>query len=165
MGTLLRPEDTPSRNDPNKTFTLKRLQPLAHGGRGHSVSAISAISPLGTINPLSSIRVKIAYRVADHGHMTTTHKDEGTDHTTATHPTWAEYNEDSASNDSLMAELEVRIIALEEALTSWRARRRLVRSIRKTSRAYQWTGSFYAARLESTTHEWLNGPRWRNEIR
>jgi hypothetical protein len=98
--------------------------------------------------------------------MTTTHKDESTDHTTtATHPTWAEYNEDSASNDSLMAELEVRIIALEEALTSWRARRRLVRSIRKTSRAYQWTGSFYAARLESTTHEWLNGPQWRNEIR
>jgi hypothetical protein len=90
---------------------------------------------------------------------------ERTDHTiTATHPTWDEYNEDSASNDSLMSDLEARIIALEEALTSRRSRRRLVRSIRKASKTYRWAGSFYAARLESTTQEWLNGPRWRDEV-
>jgi hypothetical protein len=91
---------------------------------------------------------------------------EGTDHTIiATHPTWDDYNSESATNDSLMADLEVRIIALEEALTSWRVRRRLARSIRKASKTYQWAGSFFAARLESTTQEWLNGPRWRDEIR
>jgi hypothetical protein len=91
---------------------------------------------------------------------------ERTDHTiTATHPTCHDYLAEFASNDSLTADLEVRIIALEEALTSWRARRRLVRSIRKASKTYQWAGSFYAARLESTTQEWLNGPRWRDEVR
>ena len=82
-----------------------------------------------------------------------------------THPTWDDYNTESASNDSLMSDLEARIIALEEAVMSRRARRRLVRSIREASKTYQWAGSFYAARLESTTHEWLNGPRWRNEAR
>jgi hypothetical protein len=76
-----------------------------------------------------------------------------------THPTWDDYHAESASNDSLMADLEVRIIALEEAVMSRRARRRLARSIRKTSNAYRWAGSFFAARLESTTQEWLNGPR------
>jgi hypothetical protein len=44
-------------------------------------------------------------------------------------------------------------------------RRRLVRSIRKATKTYRWAGSFYAARLESTTHEWLNGPQWLNEVR
>jgi hypothetical protein len=88
---------------------------------------------------------------------------ESTDHTiTATQPTWEDYNADSASNDSLMSELEARVIALEEALTSRRARRRLVRSIREAIKTYRWAGSFYAARLESTTYEWLNGPRWRD---
>lgn len=91
---------------------------------------------------------------------------EGTDHTIiATHPTCDDYSAEFASNDSLMADLEVRIIALEEALTSWSARRRLVRSIRKASKTYRWAGSFYAARLESTAQEWLNGPRWRDEVR
>jgi hypothetical protein len=85
-------------------------------------------------------------------------KDQGTDHTTC-----GDCIAESTSNDSLMADLEVRIIALEEAVMSWRARRRLVRSIRKAVKTYQWAGSFYAARLESTTQEWLNGPRWRDE--
>jgi hypothetical protein len=83
----------------------------------------------------------------------------------ATHPTCGDCMSEFASNDSLMADLEVRIIALEEALTSRRARRRLARSIRESSKTYQWAGSFYAARLESTTQEWLNGPRWRDEAR
>jgi hypothetical protein len=81
------------------------------------------------------------------------------------HPTWEDYNADSASNDSLVSDLEVRIIALEEAVASRRARRRLARSIRRAHNAYQWAGSFFAARLESTTHEWLNGPRWLAEVR
>jgi hypothetical protein len=81
------------------------------------------------------------------------------------HPTWDDYNADSASNDSLVSDLEVRIIALEEAVASWRARRRLARSIRRAHKAYGWAGSFFAARLESTTHEWLNGPRWLVEVR
>lgn len=81
------------------------------------------------------------------------------------HPTWKDYNADSASNDSLMSDLEVRIIALEEAVASAQARRRLRRSIRQAYRAYSWAGSFFAARLESTTYEWLNGPRWLVEVR
>jgi hypothetical protein len=90
---------------------------------------------------------------------------EGTDHTiTGTHPTYGDSSE-AASNDSLMADLEVRIIALEEAVMSRWARRRLARSIRKASKTYQGAGSFFAARLEATTQEWLNGPRWRNEVR
>jgi hypothetical protein len=88
------------------------------------------------------------------------------DHTIiAIHPTCGDCISEFASNDSLMADLEVRIIALEEAVMSRRARRRLARLIRDASKTYQWAGSFYAARLESTTHEWLNGPRWRNEVR
>jgi hypothetical protein len=87
---------------------------------------------------------------------------ESTDHTIiTTHPTWEDYNLDAMLSDSLMYELERRIIALEEALTSRRARRRLVRSIREAVTTYRWAGSFHDARLESTTHEWLNGPRWR----
>jgi hypothetical protein len=81
------------------------------------------------------------------------------------HPTWEDYNADSASNDSLMSDLEARIIALEEAVASARAHRRLRRSIRQAYRAYSWAGSFFAARLESTTYDWLNGPRWRDEVR
>jgi hypothetical protein len=81
------------------------------------------------------------------------------------HPTWDDYNADAASNDSLVSDLEVRIIALEEAVVSRRARRRLARSIRRAHKAYRWAGSFLAARLESTTHEWLNGPRWLVEVR
>jgi hypothetical protein len=91
---------------------------------------------------------------------------ETTDHTiTATHLTCGDCISEFASNDSLMADLEVRIIALEEAVMSRRARRRLARSIREASKIYHWAGSFYAARLESTTQEWLSGPRWRNEVR
>jgi hypothetical protein len=82
-----------------------------------------------------------------------------------THPIWDDYTAESASNDSLMSDLEARIIALEEAVTSRRARRRLARSIREACKTYQWAGSFFAARLESTTYEWLNGPRWRDEAR
>jgi hypothetical protein len=81
------------------------------------------------------------------------------------HPTWEDYNADSASNDSLVSDLEVRIIALEEAVASRRARRRLARSIRRAHQTYRWAGSFFAARLESTTCEWLNGPRWLVEVR
>ena len=81
------------------------------------------------------------------------------------HPTWDDYNADSASNDSLVSDLEVRIIALEEAVASRRARRRLARSIRRADKAYRWAGSFFAARLESTTCEWQNGPRWLAEVR
>ena len=82
-----------------------------------------------------------------------------------THPIWDDYTAESASNDSLVSDLEARIIALEEAVTSRRARRRLARSIREACKTYQWAGSFFAARLESTTYEWLNGPRWRDEAR
>ena len=81
------------------------------------------------------------------------------------HPTWEDYNTDSTTNDSLMSDLEVRIIALEEAVAYRCARRRLARSIRQSYRAYSWAGSFFAARLESTTHDWLNGPRWLVEAR
>ena len=81
------------------------------------------------------------------------------------HPTWDDFNAESASTDSLVSDLEVRIIALEEAIASRRARRRLARSIRRSHKAYRWAGSFFAARLESTTHEWLNGPRWLVEVR
>jgi hypothetical protein len=81
------------------------------------------------------------------------------------HPTWDDFNAESASNDSLVSDLEVRIIALEEAVASRQARRRLARSIRCAHKAYGWAGSFFAARLESTTHEWLNGPRWLVEVR
>ena len=84
---------------------------------------------------------------------------------TATHPTCGDCGAEFAANDSLMSDLEARIIALEEAAMSRRARRRLARSIREASKTYQWAGTFYAARLESTTQEWLNGPRWRNEVR
>jgi hypothetical protein len=87
-------------------------------------------------------------------------KDPSTDHTTC-RDCIAEFT----SNDSLMADLEVRIIALEEALMSRRARRRLARTIREAIKTYQRAGSFYAARLESSTQEWLNGPRWLNEVR
>ena len=80
------------------------------------------------------------------------------------HPTWNDYNADCASTDSLISDLEVRIIALEEAVASRRARRKLARSIRQAYRAYSWAGSFFAARLESTTYEWLNGPRWLVEV-
>ena len=90
---------------------------------------------------------------------------DGTDRTIiATHPTCHDCTAEFASNDSLMADLEARIIALEEAVMSRRARHRLARSIREASKTYRWAGSFYAARLESTTHEWLNGPRWRYEV-
>jgi hypothetical protein len=81
------------------------------------------------------------------------------------HPTWEDYNADAALNDSLVSDLEVRIIALEEAVVSRRARRRLARSIRRADKAYRWAGSFFAARLESTTYEWLTGPRWLAEAR
>jgi hypothetical protein len=88
------------------------------------------------------------------------------DYTTrGTHPTCGDLSAELASNDSLMSDLEARIIALEEAVTSRRAKRKLARSIRKACKTFQWAGSFYAARLESTTHEWLNGPRWRDEVR
>jgi hypothetical protein len=90
---------------------------------------------------------------------------ERTDPTTIIHLTCCDFSAEFASNDSLMADLEVRIIALEEAVTSRRARRRLARTIREAIKTYQWAGSFYAARLESTTHEWLNGPRWLNKVR
>ena len=91
-------------------------------------------------------------------------EDQSTDHTTITHPPCGDFSAEFASNDSLMADLEVRIIALEEAVMSRRARRRLARTIREASKTYQWAGSFYAARLESTIQEWLNGPRWLNEV-
>jgi hypothetical protein len=65
------------------------------------------------------------------------------------HPTWDDYHADAASTDSLVSDLEVRIIALEEAVASRRARRRLARSIRRAHKAYRWAGSFFAARLDN----------------
>jgi hypothetical protein len=50
--------------------------------------------------------------------------------------------------------LEARVAALEEALVSWRARRRLLRSLRRSSRAYRWTGSFAASRGEQAGYDY-----------
>ena len=80
-------------------------------------------------------------------------------------PSRHDYSAEFASTDSLIADLEVRIIELEQALVSRRARRALRYRLRRAVRPFAWCGSFYAARLESATHEWLNGPRWLTEVR
>jgi hypothetical protein len=67
---------------------------------------------------------------------------------------WAELAglEDHSDADSHL--LESRVAALEEALVSWRARRRLRRSLRRSSRAYKWTGSFAASRGEQAGYDY-----------
>ena len=74
------------------------------------------------------------------------------------HPTWDDLNSVMLTDDSLLEQLERRVIDLEEALVSRRARRRLRREIRRSYRTYQWAGSFTAARYEATTYTWLNRP-------
>ena len=74
------------------------------------------------------------------------------------HPTWHDLNSVMLTDDSLLEQLERRVIRLEEALVSRRARRRLRREIRAAARAYQWAGDFTAARYEATMYQWLNRP-------
>jgi len=74
------------------------------------------------------------------------------------HPTWDDLNSVMLTDDSLHELLERRVIALEEALVSRRARRRLRREIRAAARAYRWAGDFTAARYEATLFQWLNRP-------
>jgi len=74
------------------------------------------------------------------------------------HPTWHDLNSVMLTDDSLHEQLERRVIALEEALVSRRARRRLRREIRSARRAYAWAGDFTAARYEATMYQWLNRP-------
>jgi hypothetical protein len=50
--------------------------------------------------------------------------------------------------------LEARVAALEEALVSRRARRRLLRQLRRSARAYRWTGSFAASRGEQAGYDY-----------
>jgi len=60
------------------------------------------------------------------------------------------------SIDEMAGHLEWRVAALEEALVSRRARRRLVRVIRRADRAYRWVGpSFFQRRFEATVADWL----------
>jgi hypothetical protein len=73
------------------------------------------------------------------------------------HPTWADVNDEMQQNDSLMTALELRVADLERALTDRRFRRQLRRRIRYGQRAYSWAGSWWAARLEVTSWQWLNG--------
>ena len=71
------------------------------------------------------------------------------------HPTWRDVNDENTQTDSLMTALESRIIDLERALTDRRFRRQLRRRIRYGQRAYSWAGSWRAARIETTTWQWL----------
>ena len=79
----------------------------------------------------------------------------------AWHPTWHDVNTLMLIDDSQHSALEDRVIALEEALISRRARRRLRRKISRGAKAYAWAGTFAAGRMEATTYEWLN----RRELR
>ena len=74
------------------------------------------------------------------------------------HPTWHDLNSVMLTDDSLLEQLERRVIRLEEALVSRRARRRLRREIRQAADAYAWAGSFESGRYEATTYTWLNRP-------
>ena len=75
------------------------------------------------------------------------------------HPTWYDVNTLSLLDDSLTDMLERRIIALEEALVSRRARRRLRREIRQADRFWRPAAPTFAARrLEITTYDWQNKP-------
>ena len=74
------------------------------------------------------------------------------------HPTWRDLNILSFTDDSLMWALEQRVVELEHALVSRKARRRLRREIRARAKAYAWARSFEAARAEATTYDWLNRP-------
>ena len=76
----------------------------------------------------------------------------------AWHPTWHDLNSVMLTDDSMHWALERRVIALEEALVSRRARRRLRREIRAGARVYAWAGSFEAGRAEATMYEWLIRP-------
>jgi hypothetical protein len=73
----------------------------------------------------------------------------------AWHPTWQDLDTELLDGDAVHTELERRIIALEEALVSRRARRRLRRRLRAVAKAYAWAGSFESARWESALYEQL----------
>lgn len=64
------------------------------------------------------------------------------------HSTWADLNDEIDHSDCSDEILEQRVVLLEHALVSWRARRRLRRSLRRSAAAYRWTGSFDGARTE-----------------
>jgi hypothetical protein len=73
-------------------------------------------------------------------------------------PNWPQAIEFELVTDSLAEALERRVAALEHALCSPAARRRLRRNIRRANRAFAWAGpDFWDRRLESTTSEWLSG--------
>jgi hypothetical protein len=73
-------------------------------------------------------------------------------------PTWPQAIEFELVTDSLAEALERRVAALEYALCSPLARRRLRRHIRCANRGFAWAGpSFWDQRLEATTSEWLSG--------
>jgi hypothetical protein len=72
-------------------------------------------------------------------------------------PDWPQAIAFELMTDSLAEALERRVTDLEHALCSPLARRRLRRSIRRSSRTFAWAGpSFWDRRLEATTSQWLS---------
>jgi len=69
-------------------------------------------------------------------------------------PAWAEILQLENHTDAADHLLEARVAALEEAAVSWRAWWRLRRSLRRSARAYRWTGSFGAARSEQSGYDY-----------
>jgi hypothetical protein len=71
-------------------------------------------------------------------------------------PSWPEAIEQAADTDAALDQLHARIIALEEALTSRRARRRLRRSIASSAETFTWAGpSFHDRRVEAAANDLL----------
>lgn len=71
-------------------------------------------------------------------------------------PDWPQAIDFELMTDSLAEALERRVTALEHALCSRPARRRLRRQIRHADHAFAWAGpGFWDRRLEATTNEWL----------
>ncbi len=67
---------------------------------------------------------------------------------------WMRHYADIADSDT--SHLELRVTLLEEALVSWRARRRLRRTIRRSAAAYAWVApSFRSRREEATGLDWI----------
>lgn len=72
-------------------------------------------------------------------------------------PSWAQANTFEIVTDSLNEALERRVAALEHAVCSASARRRLRYQIRSSNRLFAWAGpDFWTRRLEATTSQWLN---------
>jgi hypothetical protein len=67
---------------------------------------------------------------------------------------WAELDDALNHSDASDHLLEARVAALEEAAASWRGWWRLRRSLRRSARAYRWTGSFRAARGEQSGYDY-----------